>query len=239
MATDLTPTMASTSTMALKSVINSSHTNQTRKRPRVSWTEEHSIIIEEAGGSRRRCSHCNITWYVNTSIGTIAKHLVDKHGVTTPQTCNPTTYIQLALYSNKLLLTRALEKKHDTSIAKYIVRSRSPHAHVKDECFLDFIYDFAPDYMPKSPHTIKRIILRMYVVVRQSIIKYLSFLDCNFGITFDGWSTNSTLSFFPVTLHWVDPNTCKLMSMLLDFLNVFPGDGVGLRCGEALFLRLK
>ena len=42
-----------------------------------------------------------------------------------------------------------------------------------------------------------------------------------------------------MTLHWVDQEKGKPISMLLDFLHVAPGDGVGLRCGEALFKRLR
>lgn len=47
------------------------------------------------------------------------------------------------------------------------------------------------------------------------------------------------ISFYLVTLHWVDPNSSTPMSMVLDFLNIFIGEGVGICCGEALFLRLK
>ncbi len=79
----------------------------------------------------------------------------------------------------------------------------------------------------------------MYVVIRQEIIKFLSKKICRFPITYDGWKNNSLVGFFPVTLHWVDQEKGKPISMLLDFLHVAPGDGVGLRCGEALFKRLR
>ena len=96
-----------------------------------------------------------------------------------------------------------------------------------------------PSYELKSPRTIKRTILKMYVVVRQLIISYLALEDCRFSITFDGWSNRALSTFYLVTLHWVSPESAKPMSMLLDFLHVFPGEGVGKHCGLALFRRLK
>ena len=41
-----------------------------------------------------------------------------------------------------------------------------------------------------------------------------------------------------MTLHWVSLESSKPTSVLLDFLDVFPGDGVGKCVGKALFLRL-
>lgn len=38
---------------------------------------------------------------------------------------------------------------------------------------------------------------------------------------------------------WICVSNTKPMSMLLDFLYAFPRSGVGKRCGEALFTRLK
>ena len=79
----------------------------------------------------------------------------------------------------------------------------------------------------------------MYVVIRQIVIGFLSTLDSCFAITFDGWSNNSLKEFYPMTLHWVCRESAKPMSMLIDFFHVFPGDGVGKRCGQALFMSLK
>ena len=59
------------------------------------------------------------------------------------------------------------------------------------------------------------------------------------SITFDECSNSSLVSFYPITLHWVTPEAAKPMSMLLDVLHVFPSEGVGKRCGEALFRRLR
>ena len=52
-----------------------------KKRTRVSWTEDHYITIKDASGTRRRCSYCSNMWYITTSTGTIAKHLSDKHSI--------------------------------------------------------------------------------------------------------------------------------------------------------------
>ena len=75
-----------------------------------------------------------------------------------------------------------------------------------------------------------------------SFVKYVFFsstLDSRFAITFDGWSNSSLNGFYPMTSHWVCRESAKPMSMLIDFFHVFPGDGVGKRCGQALFMRLK
>ena len=118
----------------------------------------------------------------------------EKHGITSgtvPNLSNQITFIHPALDSNKLLMTRASEKRYDTSLANYIVRTRLPHMHVMSNGFLDFMCDFVPGYVIKSPNTIKRTILRMCVLVRQMIINYLCTQDCRFAFTFDGWSISS------------------------------------------------
>ena len=79
----------------------------------------------------------------------------------------------------------------------------------------------------------------MYVVVPQLIINYLAQEECRFYITFDGWCNNSMTGFYPVTIHWVSSESGRQMSMLINFMHVFPGDGVGKRCGEAIFKHLK
>ena len=89
--------------------------------------------------------------------------------------------------------------------------------------------DILPGYELKSARTIKRSILQMYVVVRQLVISFLSEQASHFAITFDGWSNSSLKGFYPVTLHRVCLEFAKSMSMLLDFFNIFPGDGVGKR----------
>ena len=42
-----------------------------------------------------------------------------------------------------------------------------------------------------------------------------------------------------MTLHWVSLESSKPISIVLDFLNVFPGEGVGKLCDKALFSCLK
>ena len=51
-----------------------------------------------------------------------------------------------------------------------------------------------------------------------------------YAITFDGWTNNSLKLFYPVTLHFVCFESTKPASVLLDFLDVFLGDGVRKRC---------
>ena len=98
---------------------------------------------------------------------------------------------------------------------------------------------FSPGYKLKSARTLKRLVLCMYAVLRQLAIHYLSSQNFQYAITYDGWSNNRLKGFYPMTLHWVDLESGKPISLLLDFLDVFPGDGVGKRVGQVLFMRLK
>ena len=79
----------------------------------------------------------------------------------------------------------------------------------------------------------------MYMVIRKLVIDLLSTINSRFSITFDGWSNNSLKVFYSVTLHWVCHETITQISILLDFLNVLQGHGVGRRCGQAIFNRLS
>ena len=102
-----------------------------------------------------------------------------------------------------------------------------PHTHVQSSGFVDFLHEILPGYKLKSARTVKRTLLKMYVVVRQLVINYLTLEDFRFSITFDGCSNSSLVSVYPITLHWVSPEVAKPISMLLDVLHVFPDEGVG------------
>ena len=101
------------------------------------------------------------------------------------------------------------------------------------------MHDFLPGYQLKPSRTLKRSILCMYVVLRQLVINYLSTQNFCFAITYDGWTNNTLNGFYPMTLHWVSLESSKPISIVLDFLNVFPGEGVGKLCDKALFSCLK
>ena len=114
-----------------------------------------------------------------------------------------------------------------------------PHAYIESSSFKRLMHEVLPTYQLKSSRTLKRLVLRMYVVLRHLVITYLSSQNFRYAITFDGWTNNSLKGFYPVTLHFVCFESTKPASVLLDFLDVFPGDGVGKRVGKVLFSRLK
>ena len=185
---------------------------------------------------RRQCAYCSIIWSAFTSIGSIAKHLLHKHNVnstTQPQASRSSALIQTSVDTSKIAISRTLERKYDISIARYIVSELLPHVHVKSLGLKRLIHVFSPGYQLKSARTLKRLVLRMYVVFRQLAIDYLSSENFQYAITYDGWSNNRLKGFYPMTLHWVDLESGKPISLLLDFLDVFPGDGVGKCVGHA------
>ena len=114
--------------------------------------------------------------------------------------------IQPPLETSNLLISRAYEKKIDSSVTKYLISEILPHVHVESSGFTQFMHVVFPGYELKSTRTIKRSILQMYVVVRLLVISFLSEQASHFAITFDGWSNNSlkdlsrdfTLSLFRV-----------------------------------------
>jgi hypothetical protein len=101
------------------------------------------------------------------------------------------------------------------------------------------MHDVLPSYQVKSARTVKHSMLQMYFVLRKLVINFLSTQTSRFAITFDGWSNSSLKGFYPMTIYWICVFNTKPMFMLLDFLYIFLGSGVGKRCGEALFTRLK
>ena len=120
---------------SLNSMVSSftrSTSRGTSKRVRSSWTDQHITVTMDMGVSRRRCLHCTIAWSSNTSTGTIAKHLLDKHQTTTiSQPCGSNTVIQPPLETSNLLISRAYEKKIDSSVTKYLISEILPHVHVE------------------------------------------------------------------------------------------------------------
>ena len=121
----------------------------------------------------------------------------------------------------------------------YMVEAILPHVHVESSHFRKFMDKLSPGYQCKSKRTIKRSILQMYMVMRKLVIDLLSTINSRFSITFDGLSNNSLKGFYLVTFHWVCHETITQKSILLDFLNVLQGHGVGRRCGQAIFNRLS
>ena len=45
--------------------------------------------------------------------------------------------------------------------------------------------------------------------------------------------------FYPVTVHWISSESERQMSMLINFMHLFLGDGVRKCCGEVIFNHLK
>ena len=217
--------------------------SKTKARKRTSWTEQHMISIKDGDACKCRCAYCHLLWASSTSTGSIAKHLLDKHNINStsqPQTSsNVLVQSNIDATSSTLGISRTLEKKFDSNVVRYIVTSMLPHAHIESSSFKRYMSVVLPTYQLKSARTLKRLVLRMYVVLRHLVITYLSSQNFRYAITFDGWTNNSLKGFYPVTLHFVCFETTKPASVLLDFLDVFPGDGVGKRVGKALFSRLK
>ncbi len=127
-----------------------------KKRARVSWTEKHIINILDAGVSHRRCKHCSALWSINTSTGTISKHLLDNHSISmTSPSQSSSIVIQPPLDASKFLISRALEKKMDNSIAQYFITEILPHKHVESPGFRKFMNNYMPGYQIKSARTMK------------------------------------------------------------------------------------
>ena len=143
------------------------------KRQRTSWTDRHTINIVDNGVPHHQCSHCSSTWSINTSTGTLTKHLLEKHHINSTSephsssSMSPMSMIQHPLDTIKLLITRTLEKKIDSSVTKYIIIEMLPHVHVESLGFKQFMHDVLPGYRLKSACTLKRSIGKMYVVIRQ------------------------------------------------------------------------
>jgi len=77
------------------------------------------------------------------------------------------------------------------------------------------------------------------VITRNLLKSYLSNLRSRVSITFDGWTNDSLQSFYSITLHFCDHESKSAHCILLDFLKVQPGLGVGGRLAAKVYSRLK
>ena len=145
-----------------------------RARKRSSWTEQHKLSIKDGDASKCRCAYCHLLWSSSTSTGSIAKHLLDRHNINSsskPQA--PSDVLvqkQIDASISTLAISRTLEKKFDSSFVRYIVSSMLPHAHIESSSFKRLMHDVLPNYQLKSTRTLKRLVLRMYVVLRHLVV---------------------------------------------------------------------
>ena len=102
-----------------------------------------------------------------------------------------------------------------------------PLAHIASSSFKRLMHDVMRNYQLKSTHTLKKLMLQMYVVLHPLVITYLSSQSFRYAITYHGWTNNSLKGFYSIRLHWVSLESNKSTTVLLDFSNVFPRDGVG------------
>ena len=96
------------------------------------------------------------------------------NSTTQPQASRSSALIQTSIDTSKIAISRTLERKYDNSIARYIVSELLPHVHVKSLGLKRLIHVFSPGYQLKSACTLKRSILRMYVVLRNLVINYFA-----------------------------------------------------------------
>ena len=210
----ITPSLSSPTKAASTSIVR----RKTRVRKRSSWTKKHIFSIKEGDVSGRRCNYCHLLWSSSTSTGSIAKHLLHKHNInstTQPQVSNSVlVQSQIEASTPSLAISHTLEKKFDSSSARHIVSVVLPHADAESSSLKRLVHDFSLGYQLKSARTVERLVLRMYVVLRQLVITYLSSQSFRYAMTYDGWTNNSLNGFYPITLHWVSLGSRKLISIL-------------------------
>ncbi|OQR85308.1 hypothetical protein ACHHYP_20590 [Achlya hypogyna] len=193
-----------------------------------SWVHTHTTLLTN---NKRRCKHCNVTFAVTTSTGTISKHLAAQHHVHESTKTVAKPLVQLGILDK---LPLASSRNIDSAVSTYFVQSILPHDHVGSVGFLQLMATMAPLYKVISPTTIKRRTLEMYIVLKCIVMTYFSQLAVACHATFDGWSNQAYRGFYAVTLHWIDVANMELHECILDFFHVAPGPGAGERCGSHL-----
>jgi hypothetical protein len=129
-----------------------------------SWTSQRIEVMNE---ETRKCKYCSATWSKNTSTGTIATHLKQKHAVSPGNEGEIKPMTQRTLSSTPKLNSK-LESLIDSSVAKYFVLSSLPHTHTESDAFREFSAEsLTKGYVPKSARTTKRRILEMYAVLQE------------------------------------------------------------------------
>ena len=91
----------------------------------------------------------------------------------------------------------------------------------------------------QSPTTLRRNILKLYVLLKRGLGQLLQDMESKISITFDGWSNSQMRGYTSVTAHWVEESTMNIESTLLSFFHVASGDGQGTRTGQELFRMLR
>ena len=131
------------------------------------------LSIKEGDTSKRRCTYCRLLWSSSTSIGSIAKHLLDKHNINNtsqPHTSsNGLVQTKIDATTSTLVISHTLEKNIDSIVARYIVSLMLLHAHIESSSFKRLMHEVLPNYQLKSVGTLKRLVLRIYVGLRHLV----------------------------------------------------------------------
>ncbi|ORY42304.1 hypothetical protein BCR33DRAFT_786511 [Rhizoclosmatium globosum] len=165
------------------------------------------------------------------------KHLMRVHSITKAATGTTEGTIQPTINS-KVPIGSARDRKEDTTITEYLIKCVLPPAHVETAGFIHLQERQVPWYSVKSAATYRRRILVMYVCLQYLLTE---FVFCLFSKTqkgsmsFNGWSSPQRKGLHVVTYLWLSLITKSILTVILDFMSVLPGDGVGDRFGDALF----
>jgi hypothetical protein len=105
--------------------------------------------------------------------------------------------------------------------------------------FKELLQSLTNGYSPPSTRTILRRIMELYLIARPLLATFFSSLNVVISLTLDGWSNRNLKGFYVVIVHWIDTVTAKSKSLLLTFIDVASGRGVGVHIAKALFEHLK
>jgi hAT family C-terminal dimerisation region len=199
----------------------------------------HNWFTYSSNGSKM-CNRCDQVFAPSTTAGSLKYHLKNIHGVTDPDVLAMVTPLKTPKANDiRTMFGKQRQSELEDAVVDYIIGCSLSHAHVEDACFKQFINILVPGFMLMTRKTLKKRLLEQYVVTKSNICDYLAVTNTKVSITFDGWSNWSMTGFYAVTLHFVDPSTATLSSLVLDMFYVTPGTDVSKRVAAYIFKMLN
>jgi hypothetical protein len=146
---------------------------------------------------RRVRNKCQKQMSASSGNSTLAKHLKRHNIVASSDNSTSCTTGRQIVQSTLDFSKHSAAGIHrfDSSVAKYISMARLSHRHGEQEPFQVFIAAECLGHKPKSARSVKRMLLRMYVVLRQMLEDLWKSNSYRFNITFDGWSNQNLKGF--------------------------------------------
>lgn len=182
------------------------------------------MIVAEKGKKKGQkilhfqCNYCREKYFQGPSSSTFLEHLRKVH----PKRCS-----ELLPQAKDSKPKRNFFEKANMNLPfdkevfvgkllKWIIQTDQPFSVVDTDQFEDMIQYFKKDIVLHSRKTIMRRLEELYIQQKSDLKEKLNSFKSKFSITCDVWTSKNQLSFFGITIHYIDDDW-KIQEHLLAF----------------------